>query len=247
MPDSNIKTEILIHDLKVPISVINAGAKSLLDRQDAYGPLTEKQIKVLKRIVRNTLATQRLVNDVLELGRSREGVQICSEFTVASLVVGVLVEVFDMADPNVADAIRKARTYVELQQAIEKTGVSLDFQKQTWETRVCLDAAKVRQILRNLVTNAFKHRAARVDIRGLIRESLLTLWVKDDGRGIPRSDQQRIFETYFTTGGSIEDAIQSHGLGLAGVMVLLRDMGGELALDSDSGQGAEFKVVIPLV
>lgn len=65
MPDTNIKTEILIHDLKVPISVINAGARSLLDRQDAYGPLTEKQIKVLKRIVRNTLATQHLVNDVL--------------------------------------------------------------------------------------------------------------------------------------------------------------------------------------
>lgn len=64
-----------------------------------------------------------------------------------------------------------------------------------------------------------------MDIRGVIRENRLTLWVKDDGRGIPRSDHQRIFETYFTTGGSIEDAIQSHGLGLAGVMVLLRDMG----------------------
>ena len=37
IPDSNIKTEILIHDLKVPISVINAGARSLLERQDTYG------------------------------------------------------------------------------------------------------------------------------------------------------------------------------------------------------------------
>ncbi|MFN2356440.1 MAG: sensor histidine kinase [Desulfotignum sp.] len=246
MSDTNIKTEILIHDLKVPISVINAGARSLLDRQDAYGPLTEKQIKVLKRIVRNTLATQHLVNDVLELGRSREGVKICSQFTVAALVVGVLVEVFDLADPNVADAIRNATTYPRLQAAVEPAGVTLDFAQQTWETCVCLDAAKVRQIIRNLVTNAFKHRADRVDIRGVISENRLRLWVKDDGRGIPRSDQQRIFETYFTTGGSIEDAIQSHGLGLAGVMVLLRDMGGKLVLDSDSGRGAEFKVIIPL-
>ncbi|MCA1794542.1 MAG: HAMP domain-containing histidine kinase, partial [Desulfobacteraceae bacterium] len=230
MSDTNIKTEILIHDLKVPISVINAGARSLLDRQDAYGPLTEKQIKVLKRIVRNTLATQHLVNDVLELGRSREGVKICSQFTVAALVVGVLVEVFDLADPNVADAIRNAATYPRLQAAVEPAGVTLDFAQQTWETCVCLDAAKVRQIIRNLVTNAFKHRADRVDIRGVISENRLRLWVKDDGRGIPRSDQQRIFETYFTTGGSIEDAIQSHGLGLAGVMVLLRDMGGKLVL-----------------
>jgi two-component system, OmpR family, sensor kinase len=247
IPDTNIKTEILIHDLKVPISVINAGARSLLDRQDTYGPLNEKQIKVLKRIVRNTLATQRLVNDVLELGRSREGVMICSQFTVASLVVGVLVEVFDLADPNAADAVRKVTTYDRLLEVIAKAGVTLHFQKTTWEASVCLDAAKVRQILRNLVTNAFKHRAAWVDIRGVIKDSHLTLWVKDDGRGIPRADHQRIFETYFTTGGSIEDAIQSHGLGLAGVMVLLRDMGGQMALESDAGQGAEFKVTIPLL
>jgi signal transduction histidine kinase len=245
-PDANIKTEILIHDLKVPISVINAGARSLLERQDTYGPLTEKQIKVLNRIVRNTLATQRLVNDVLELGRSREGVMICSHFTVASLVVGVLVEVFDLADPNVADAVRKVTTYADLEQVLAGAGVTLAFQKSTWEACVCLDAAKVRQILRNLVTNAFKHRTARVDIRGMIEDNSLTLWVKDDGRGIPRADHQRIFDTYFTTGGSIEDAIQSHGLGLAGVMVLLRDMGGEMVLESDAGHGAEFKVSIPL-
>lgn len=246
IPDANIKTEILIHDLKVPISVINAGARSLLERQDTYGPLTEKQVKVLHRIVRNTLATQRLVNDVLELGRSREGVMICSQFTVASLVVGVLVEVFDLADPNVADAVRKVTTYTELQKIVADAGVALNFEKQTWEASVCLDAAKVRQILRNLVTNAFKHRTARVDIRGMIRDNDLTLWVKDDGRGIPRADHQRIFETYFTTGGAIEDVIQSHGLGLAGVMVLLRDMGGEMALASETGHGAEFKVSIPL-
>ncbi|WP_024333943.1 sensor histidine kinase [Desulfotignum balticum] len=246
IPDSNIKTEILIHDLKVPISVINAGARSLLDRQDTYGPLTEKQIKVLNRIVRNTLATQRLVNDVLELGRSREGVIVCSQFSVAALVAGVLVEVFDLADPNVADAVRKAGSYAHLQQVIADAGVTLDFQKDTWRARVCLDAAKVRQILRNLVTNAFKHRTARVDIRGVIADGCLTLWVKDDGRGIPHADHQRIFNTYFTTGGSIEDAIESHGLGLAGVMVLLKDMGGQMMLTSDAGRGAEFRVSIPL-
>ena len=87
MPDTTIKTEILVHDLKVPISIIDAGAKSLLNRQDRYGPLTDKQIKVLNRILRNTLTTQRLVNDMLELGRSREGVVTLSEFTLSSLVL----------------------------------------------------------------------------------------------------------------------------------------------------------------
>lgn len=246
MPNTTIKTEILIHDLKVPISVIDAGAKSLLNRQDAYGPLTEKQIKVLKRIIRNTLTTQRLVNDVLELGRSREGVMITSDFRVSTLVIAVLVEIFDLSDPPVADIIRKVESYAGLEQVLKTTGVRLSFDREMWETVVHLDAAKVRQVLRNLVTNAFKHRACLVEISGCIEKKQMILKVRDDGRGIPPANHQRIFETYFTTGGSIESAIESHGLGLAGVMVLLKDMGGGLVLKSDHGKGAEFSVTIPL-
>ncbi|WP_304511540.1 sensor histidine kinase [Desulfobacula sp.] len=246
MPDTTIKTEILIHDLKVPISVIDAGAKSLLNRQDSYGPLTDKQTKVLKRIIRNTLTTQRLVNDVMELGRSREGVMITSDFPISVLVTSVLMEIFDLSDPSVAEDIRKIKTYDELEQAVQASGARLFFDPKVWKTMVYLDEAKVRQILRNLVTNAFKHRSSVVKISGSIEENQLILKVKDDGRGIPPAEHQKIFETYFTTGSSIESAIKSHGLGLAGVMVLLKDMGGTLTLNSDDRKGAEFIVKIQL-
>jgi len=246
MSDTTIKTEILIHDLKVPISVIDAGAKSLLNRQNVYGPLTDKQIKVLKRIIRNTLTTQRLVNDVMELGRSREGVMITSDFPISVLVTSVLMEIFDLSDPSVAENIRKIKTYDELEQTVEASGARLFFDPKVWKTMVHLDEAKVRQILRNLVTNAFKHRSSVVKISGSIEGNQLALKVKDDGQGIRRADHQKIFETYFTTGSSIENAIISHGLGLAGVMVLLKDMGGTLTLNSANGKGAEFIVKIPL-
>lgn len=244
--DNTIKTEILVHDLKVPVSVIDAGAKSLLKRQDVYGPLNEKQIKVLKRIIRNTLTTQRLVNDVLELGRSREGVMITTDFPVFELVRSVLIEIFDLADPDVVEDIRRTQSYDELVHTLEPNGFKLSFDKAVWMTKVHLDYAKVKQILRNLVTNAFKHRSSFVEIAGKIIEKKMFLRIKDDGKGIPPADQQKIFETYFTTGSSIENAIESHGLGLAGVMVLLKDMGGNLVLDSDHGHGAEFIVTIPL-
>ena len=246
MPDTTIKTEILIHDLKVPLSVIDAGAKSLLNRQDSYGPLTEKQEKVIKRIIRNTLTTQRLVNDVMELGRSREGVVTLSRFSISSLVTTVLVEIFDLSNPRMADIIRKTDAYDSLVKTLDPCGFRVDFDTKTWKTEVCLDKAKVRQILRNLVSNAFKHRADLVEVSGRIQGKELVLKVRDDGRGIPPSAHKKIFDTYFTTGGSIENAINSHGLGLAGVMILLRDMGGSLTLDSDDGKGAEFTVVIPL-
>ncbi len=246
MPDAPIKIELMVHDLKVPVSVIDAGAKSLLNRQDTYGPLTEKQQKVLKRIIRNTLSTQRLVNDILELGRSREGVMSCDMFTVSSLVSTVLVEVFDLYDPGLADSIRQTETYDALCETVDQKGVKLDFNRDTWERSVCLDLAKVRQILRNLVTNAVKYRSSFVEISGNVDASRLVLIVRDDGKGIPKADHQKIFDTYFSGNKSMDATIESHGLGLAGVMVLLKDMGGQLNLVSEDGDGARFIVRIPL-
>lgn len=246
MSDSTIKTELLVHDLKVPVSVIDAGAKSLLNRQDVYGPLTEKQTKVINRILRNTLATQRLVNDILELGRSREGVMVCINFTIADLVTTVLVEIFDLFDPAMADAVRAAATYDDLCDVLKEKGTQLDIDDKTWSTNVCLDQAKVKQVLRNLLTNAYKHRSSFVRISGKLENASLLLTVRDDGRGIPKADHEKIFKTYFSNGGSVNSTIESHGLGLAGVMVLLKDMGGELSLKSDDGDGARFDVTIPV-
>ena len=65
MGKQRIKFELLIHDLKVPLAVIEAGAHSLLERMEKYGPLTEKQKKVLQRVLRNTRVTKSLVNDAM--------------------------------------------------------------------------------------------------------------------------------------------------------------------------------------
>lgn len=246
MPEDAIKTEILVHDLKVPVSIIDAGAKSLLRRQDVYGPLTDKQVKVINRIIRNTITTQRLVNDVLELGRSREGVMINSDFLVGDLIKSVLIEIFDLSNPGIVDDLKEARGYDQLIKIIEPSGFRLAIGPQTWKKTVHLDKAKVKQVLRNLTSNAFKHKSSLVEIAGRISDNCLEMTVKDDGPGIPQKDHQKIFETYFTTGSPIENAIESHGLGLAGVMVLLKDMGGRLVFHSGAGEGCEFTVTIPL-
>ena len=81
-----IKLDLLIHDLKVPLAVIDAGVISLLKRPDKYGAITSKQQKVLTRILRNTKTIQNIVNDALEVGRSREGI-----FNVAGLELSSLI------------------------------------------------------------------------------------------------------------------------------------------------------------
>ena len=100
MEKNRIKFEFLVHDLKVPLAVIETGLLSLLEREDKYGPLTEKQAKVLERVLRNTIVTRTLVNDALELGRSSAGIVNKVRFELFRLVEGVLVETFDFLCEN---------------------------------------------------------------------------------------------------------------------------------------------------
>ena len=247
MGKSEIKIELLIHDLKVPISVIDAGVKSLLNRPETYGSLTEKQQKVLKRILRNTNNTKRIVNDVLELGRSSEGIMIYKDTCLSFIVSDVLIEVFDLSDTKTAEQVKKSKNLQETQDAAAVSGVKIIIEKELWGQKLYLDESKVVQILRNLITNAIKFRSEIIEISSEIKENHLVLIVKDDGRGIAEADHKKIFNSYFTCGGSsINNVVESHGIGLAGVMVLLKDMGGELVLTSCEGKGAEFLVKIPL-
>jgi signal transduction histidine kinase len=245
MQKNRIKLEFLVHDLKVPLAVIEAGISSLLQKQDKYGDLSEKQLRVLQRALRNTIVIQRLVNDVLELGRSSEGVVNKTSFPVAEFVEAAMVEIFDLTDHDTTERIRECRDLQALQSTLEQKGVYLDVIHGLWEKRVCLDESKTRQILRNLLNNALKYRKERLEIKIYEEGRCLCISVKDDGEGIPSTFHQKIFECYFQMDARSSHCVRGHGLGLAGVLVLLEDMGGSLVLDSDVGKGASFSVKIP--
>lgn len=246
MGRDRIKIDFLIHDFKVPLAVIEAGLTAVLNRQDKYGPLTEKQEKVLLRALRNTKVTQTLVNDALELGRSRQGIINESHFTVSTLIEDALVEIFDLADCNASDVIKGCADLKELGEVLDQKGVGLIVEDSLWRDEVYLDAAKVRQILRNLLGNALKYRKKRVELKVSCEDERLVVSVKDDGEGIPAKYHQKIFESYFQMDASAVCSVRGHGLGLAGVMVLVEDLGGRLFLESDEGKGATFWVEVPL-
>lgn len=248
MGKNEIKTELLIHDIKVPVSVINAGAESLLTRQDVYGTLTKKQEKVIRRILRNAKSSQCLVNDALEIARSSQGIMNYADTCLASLVTSVLSEVLDLAGIDLSETVKNSdvQDLERLQEKVEPAGIKLYFAPHLWKKTLRLEECKTIQILRNLMTNALKYRIKEVAISGYLENNFLCLKVADDGKGIPRSEQKAVFESYFTSGVSIDDAVKSHGVGLAGIMVLLKDMGGDLFLESEENRGAEFLVRIPL-
>jgi PAS domain S-box-containing protein len=106
------------------------------------------------------------------------------------------------------------------------------------------------QVLTNLVNNALLHgfdgrSHGRITVRGgADGAERVRIEVEDDGRGIPMGDQKRIFDPFFTTrlgkGGS--------GLGLSIVYnIVTRQLGGTIRVDSETGRGARFEILIPRV
>ena len=243
---NRIKVDLLIHDLKVPLAVIEAGVLSLLTRTEKYGALTEKQVKVLTRALRNTKVTQTLVSDALELGRSRAGIMNICRCRLAELIEEALIEVFDLSSESLSDDIKTSADFPGLCRVLQGHGLYLKMAENLWRREVNIDPTKVRQILRNLLTNAMKYRKQRVELEVGESDGMLTLAVKDDGEGIPAPYHQQIFECYFQVDPHEGCPVRGHGLGLAGVMVLVEDMGGQLQLESDAGKGARFLVRIPL-
>jgi two-component system, OmpR family, sensor kinase len=243
-----IKIDLLIHDLKVPLAVIEAGLVSLLNKQDKYGPVTEQQARVFSRVLRNTKVLKTLVNDALELGRSEKGVVNMSRFRLSSLIEEAIEEIFDLTDASASEEIKRCAKLSRFREILETRGVLLCVEEDLWGEEICQDHAKVNQILRNLLNNALKYRKKVVELKIDRTDTSLIFSVKDDGEGIPAAYHQKIFECYFQmepdSRGSC--SVRGHGLGLAGVMVLVEDLGGKLFLDSDQGQGTRFLVKLPL-
>ena len=246
MRRDRIKIDLLIHDLKVPLAVIEAGLTSMMNRQEKYGPITEKQERVFQRALRNTRVLKTLVGDALELGRAREGIVFFSTFRLADLLEETLVEILDLTDTAMSEKLKKCENLMQFKETLAEKGVVLSIDKTLWDQGICQDETKVKQILRNLLNNALKYRKTRVELGVNCKEGFVVFSVKDDGAGIPVAYHQKIFECYFQLDASNTCSVRGHGLGLAGVMVLVEDLGGEMLLDSDEGQGAKFLVKIPL-
>jgi signal transduction histidine kinase len=245
MKREKIKTELLIHDLKVPLVVIESGVNLLLKKVRECGPLTKKQEEILMRMQRNTKLMQMLLNDILEIGRSREGIVNVRNITLSDCIRPVLMELFDLIDYETSERLKVCTDLTQLKKTLKEKGLRLFINEDLWCQEVCLDDAKAKQILRNLLNNALKHRKKQVELKADEKDGCLVLSVKDDGEGIPSVYHKKIFESYFQMDPTDSYPVRGHGLGLAGVMVLVEDINGELSLESNEGKGVTFLVKIP--
>ena len=146
-----------------------------------------------------------------------------------------------LAETEVHALLEELRTLLE--PSLKHQGKTLRVEAASGPLPARIDRDKIRQVLVNLINNAADviESEGTVTLRAapLGEDGGLVLSVQDDGPGIPRDQQQRIFEPFFST------KFTGTGLGLAIARSLVEQHGGTLQVESQPGSGSTFLVLLP--
>ena len=242
----DIEIEFLVHELKDPIAIIETGLRTLLERQDKFGPLSKRQENTLKRTLRNSKKARELLHSMLEIGRAEAGCFLGERFRPAQ---SILQAMEDALETNAGAIFEKYAEYTSAPEALgylKSCGIVLDISPQVNDLEMFQDEIKFRQIVGNLMKNALHHRQHRVEVRLERVDDDLVVAVGDDGPGIEPEHHEMVFQRYAQVKESSIVSRKGHGLGLAGANIITRCLGGKLNLESEKGQGATFRLRIPI-
>jgi signal transduction histidine kinase/DNA-binding response OmpR family regulator/CHASE3 domain sensor protein len=245
--NSRYKSEFLAnmsHELRTPLNSILILAKLLSENKDTN--LSDKQVEYTNVIYKSGQDLLTLINDVLDLSKIEAGKTRVSVSAVpVSQVRTDLVSLFK----EVAQAANIQFT----------TQIDPHCPKELYT-----DKDRLEQVLRNLLSNAFKftqeggrvrlHITAinprTISLRSeqlLASSQVLAFHVNDNGIGIPRNKQDVIFEAFRQADGSTNRKYGGTGLGLSISRQLAVMLGGELKLESTEGEGSTFTLYLPVV
>ena len=240
-----LRLETLIHDLKNPLSIGITNLNMLTENQDTFGHLNQKQTQLIERAIRSIQTCQGIVENILELGKSSAGINNRVEFTVGELVIESVLAVtnFEFSRNH---AEKRLIPYDEFINTTKSHHFIVNVSELFWSDKLWLDFAKLKQILRNLLSNALKFKNKKIKLHVYKEADALSIIVNDDGPGIPPVYHDQIFDSYFQIDQPFETYIRGHGLGLAAVAVLVKDLKGRVSIKSSRKTGAEFRVQIPL-
>lgn len=240
-----LDTQLLVHELKSPLALIEATTRTLLEHTARLGPLTRRQERALQRILRGAVRGRRTVEQLLEIGRAESAQYADAEFAPAEAVLHAVLAAVEGSDSALAEHLSAASTVDEQRAILAQAGIHLTSSPDVERLRIQQDPVKFDLVVGNLIQNALRFRRQALEVTLEQDGDLLAVMVRDDGPGIAPEHHALVFERYRQ--GPTDDgaARKGHGLGLAGALVLARRLGGDLTLESTPGQGATFRFALP--
>ncbi|MEH0158223.1 ATP-binding protein [Limibacter armeniacum] len=211
------------HEFRTPLSTILSSV-SLISRYNTEEQ-AEKRNKHINRIKSSVNNLTQILNDFLSISKLEEGKAIThlSKINLSAFIDEVCDEMSAVKKPN------QRIVYTH-------TGEAIDFKT---------DGQLLKNILINLISNAIKYSGndKNIWVTSSNEENDITISVKDEGIGIPETDQQYLFSRFFRAENAIN--IQGTGLGLYIVKKYLDLVDGQIEFESIPDQGTTFKITIP--
>lgn len=215
---------IASHEFRTPLSTV-LSSTSLISQYNELGD-REKVNKHVKRIKNSVNHLTSILNDFLSLGKLEEG------------RIDLQRDYFNPCE--FLDEVKE-----ELGSTLQN-GQRLHIECEPLPIMVYSDARILRNIFFNLISNASKYSGVDkgIYLSCLHDDKYLTFKIRDEGIGIPLSDQKHMFERFFRASNAGQ--VQGTGLGLNIVKRYTDLLGGTITFTSEEGKGTMFTVSIPI-
>ncbi|MFA8436111.1 MAG: ATP-binding protein [Marinifilaceae bacterium] len=213
------------HEIRTPMNGI-LGFANMLD--DPHLSQSEKKlyVQIINESGQQLLS---IINDIIDISKIEAGQISLQEESVCLL--SFLQEIQHFFQPRADEKGLKFRLLPP---------------PQMEDTHIRIDQVKLRQVITNLLTNAFKFtHEGFVEFGCLQENNQLQFFVKDSGIGIPAKEQNYIFDRFRQANSTTSTKYGGTGLGLAISKAYIEIMGGTIALKSQEGEGTQFYFSIP--
>lgn len=214
------------HELKTPLTSVKGYVEIVLNEE--AGPINEEQKEYLGYVKQSTDRLQRLLKELLDISKIESGrATLKRELTDLKILI-------------------KEEQVLFNPQAREK-GTELSTDTEPALKPVYCDADKIREVLDNLLSNAIKYTPAHGKVRIFARNHArgVEIGIQDNGIGIKKEDQGRIFEPFQHLDQTGAESEESTGLGLTLTKKIVEAHGGQIQVQSEGKNGATFTVLLP--
>lgn len=223
---NKIKTEfvsMVSHDLKTPLTNIQ-GYSSLM-RNNVLGQNNPKQQEAAEVIHKESIRLTKLINDILDLSKLDSGAMTLHQ------------------QPFKLSQLEEKCSFASV---AEQKGLTVIWNTPDSLGEVYGDPERIAQVLSNLVSNAIKFtERGSVTVNAFLKDkNHIQIDVIDTGAGIPKKEQQKIFERFQRGTASKMLKKEGSGLGLAIARDIMKLHGGDIFVSSEVGKGSTFSVIL---
>lgn len=215
------------HQLRTPLTAMRGNVEMLID--ESYGKLSSDQHELLDDIEISTIRLIGMVNDMLDITKLEAG---NLEMTPEKLDIGKIIRsiVEDLKDYAHKHAF--TITHDPVAESVPS---------------VYGDRVRVRQIFQNLIDNAIKYsrHPGVLTISYHSRKGVVEIELKDNGIGIPKNEQSKLFGRFYRASNSAKSASSGSGLGLYIVKSIVEQLNGSIRFESVENVGTTFYITLP--